>query len=225
MKRNPVIVAAVLIAGCFQERNRSIELMNHGVEMGRQKLYDSAIRDLKQAIATDPTNAAAHYNLGIIYKDMKKWPDAQNEFSESLKFDVGNPALHYELGSAYLEEKKLAEAQHEFEEALKIDPKLYKAHYRLGVVLQVQEKLREADAEYRKAIEVKPDLEGIITVEITVDNGGKVTATNVKDTTAKNPKVESCITDAVKKWAFPKPKGEGVVVISYPFVLKLGDKQ
>ena len=29
-------------AACNQERNRSIELMNHGVEMGRQKLFERA---------------------------------------------------------------------------------------------------------------------------------------------------------------------------------------
>src|SRR5690349_7119116 len=91
--------ALVLVAGCYQERNKSIELMNQGVEAGRQKLYDSAVRDLKQAIAVDQTNAAAHYNLGIIYKDMKKWSDSASEFGEAIKFDAANPALYYERGS------------------------------------------------------------------------------------------------------------------------------
>ena len=49
------LVGAVLLAtGCFQERNKSIEMMNRGVEAGRQKLYDSAIRDLKSATTIDP---------------------------------------------------------------------------------------------------------------------------------------------------------------------------
>ena len=38
--------------GCNQERNKSIELMNHGVEMGRQKLFDRAVSDLNQALPT-----------------------------------------------------------------------------------------------------------------------------------------------------------------------------
>src|SRR4051794_7564664 len=78
-----IILGVVLVAGCYQERNKSIELMNHGVEMGRQKLYDSAVRDLKQAINVDPTNAAAHFNLGVIFKDMKKWSDSAGEFGEA----------------------------------------------------------------------------------------------------------------------------------------------
>ncbi len=151
-----ILVAAALLAGCYQERNKSIEYMNKGVEFGRQKIYDSAINNLKLATQTDPTNAAAYYNLGLVYKDQKKWTDASSAFSDAIKYDGENPALHYELGSALFEEKKVGEAEKEFEAALKIDGKLYKAHYRLGVALQSEEKFREADAEYRKAIEANP---------------------------------------------------------------------
>ena len=59
----------VAATGCNQEHNKSIEIMNKGVEEGRQKLFDSAIRDLKTATTIDPSNAAAYYNMGIIYKD------------------------------------------------------------------------------------------------------------------------------------------------------------
>jgi tetratricopeptide (TPR) repeat protein len=153
-----IATAALLVAatGCNQEHNKSIEIMNKGVEEGRQKLFDSAIRDLKTATTIDPSNAAAYYNMGIIYKDEHKWTDAADAFNSSLRLDPENPALHYELGNALFEQAKVTEAQAEFEKALKIDPKLYKAHYRLGVTLQVQDKLREADAEFRKAIEANP---------------------------------------------------------------------
>src|SRR3954447_14913506 len=97
------LVLPVILAGCYQERNKSIELMNHGVEMGRQKLYDSAIRDLQQAIQIDPTNAAASFNLGVVYKDQRKWDKAAENFAAAVKYDGDNPALHYELGSAYFE--------------------------------------------------------------------------------------------------------------------------
>src|SRR5438445_3230686 len=143
-------LVAVGAAGCNHEQNESIEVMSKGVEAGRQKLFDSAIRDLKQATVIDPSNAAAYYNMGIIYKDMRKWTDAADAFSAWLRLDPESPALHYELGNSLFEQGKVTDAMGEFEKALKIDPKLYKAHYRLGVTLQAQDKLREADAEYRK---------------------------------------------------------------------------
>ena len=172
MKR--VIAAAMLVAatGCNEDHNRSIEVMNKGVEAGRQKIFDSAIRDLKQATVIDPTNAAAFYNLGVIYKDERKWPEAADAFTSAARLDADNPALHYELGNALYEQSlppepvahpeklgnpaKVGEATAEFDKAIKLDPKLYKAHYRMGVALQSQDKLREADAEYRKAIESNP---------------------------------------------------------------------
>jgi tetratricopeptide (TPR) repeat protein len=156
MKRLFACAALLVAAGCNQEHNKSIEVMNKGVDEGRQKLYDSAIRDLKQAVTIDPTNAAAYYNMGVVYKDQRHWPDAAEAFSNAMKFDGDNPALHYELGNALYEQSKVADAQAEFDKALKLDPKLYKAHYRLGVALQAQEKFREADVEYRKAIEANP---------------------------------------------------------------------
>jgi tetratricopeptide (TPR) repeat protein len=156
--KNLLATAALLVAatGCNQEHNKSIEIMNKGVEEGRQKLFDSALRDLKTATTFDPANAAAYYNMGIVYKDLRKWSEAADAFGSAIRLDADNPALHYELGNALFEQAKVGEAQAEFDKALKIDPKLYKAHYRLGVVLQSQDKLREADAEFRKAIEANP---------------------------------------------------------------------
>lgn len=169
MKR--VIAAALLVAatGCNEEHNHSIEVMNKGVEAGRQKIYDTAITNLKQATTIDPTNAAAFYNLGVVYKDERKWPDCAEAFAAAAKLDAQNPALHYELGNAYYEQTLPQDAQHpvgnpaklpeavtEFGKAIEIDPKLYKAHYRLGVALQDSDKPKEADAEYRKAIEANP---------------------------------------------------------------------
>ena len=143
-------------AGCFENRNKSIEFMNRGVEMGRQKLYDSAVRDLKLATETDPSNHLAWFNLGIVYKDQRKWDEAANAFGQAANLDSNNAEYHYELADADQEGKKLDQAKSEYEAALKIDPRLYKAHFRLGTLLQSKESYREADAEYRKAIEINP---------------------------------------------------------------------
>ena len=42
----------------------------------------------------------------------------------------------------------------------------------------------------------------------------------VQTSTMKNRNVEQCIAAAVRRWLFPKPKGGGIVIVSYPFVLK-----
>jgi hypothetical protein len=35
-----------------------------------------------------------------------------------------------------------------------------------------------------------------------------------------NPELEECIIGRVLAWVFPKPKDGGLVVITYPFILK-----
>ncbi len=160
----------MIMIGCNQERNKSIELMNHGVEMGRQKLFDRAVSDLRQAVLIDPGNDLAYFNLGIVLKDQKKWSEAVSAFADAVKNSGDNQSYRYELGSAYqsqyedqrkvdplkADKRLLEQAKSEFEAALKLDNKLYKAHYRLGNILEAMEKYREADAEYRKAIEMNP---------------------------------------------------------------------
>jgi hypothetical protein len=42
----------------------------------------------------------------------------------------------------------------------------------------------------------------------------------VRSTTMNNQPVENCIMARIKTWAFPKPKGGGQVLVSYPFLFK-----
>ena len=148
-------VLPILGSGCYENRNKSIELMNEGVEAGRQKLYDTAVRKLKLAAETDPTNYKAWSNLGMIYKDQKKWDEAANAFTKATELHNDDASFHYELGLALQEAKKLDQAKTEYEASLKIQ-RSFRTHFRLGTVLQAQEKFREADAEYRKAVELNP---------------------------------------------------------------------
>jgi hypothetical protein len=33
-----------------------------------------------------------------------------------------------------------------------------------------------------------------------------------------NAELESCVAGRVRTWQFPKPKGGGVVIVTYPFI-------
>jgi TonB family protein len=72
------------------------------------------------------------------------------------------------------------------------------------------------DAELAKG----PFFEGRVMVQFTIAGAGNVVESVVQESTAKNAAVEKCITDAVRAWMFPQPKGGGIVVVSYPFVLR-----
>ncbi|MBU0550542.1 TonB family protein [Myxococcota bacterium] len=73
---------------------------------------------------------------------------------------------------------------------------------------------------YEKELNVKRDLEGKIVVKFTISGTGSVIAASIAETTMRNANVESCLTKKIQRWAFPAPKGGGIVTVRYPFIFK-----
>jgi hypothetical protein len=84
----------------------------------------------------------------------------------------------------------------------------------------IRRHLNEVKFCYEKELMHKPDLYGRVMVQFTISGTGAVIASIVQNSTMNNPSVEQCIAGAVRRWEFPKPQGGGIVIVSYPFVLK-----
>jgi len=138
---------------CSQERIKAIELANRGAEEFKNNLYDSAEKDLKQAIQTDPSYEIAYYNLGKVFQKQRKWDKAIESFEQAVQHKPDNANYQYDLGEAYLESKKIDEAQKALQAATAADPKLFKAWWRLGLVYKMLDRPKEADDALRHAIE------------------------------------------------------------------------
>src|SRR3954471_17183655 len=138
---------------CSQERIKAIELANRGAEEFKNNLYDSAEKDLKQAIQTDRTYEVSYYNLGKIYQKQRKWDKAIESFEQAAQHKPDNANYAYDLGEAYFEMKKLDLAEKALKQATEHDSKLFKAWWRLGLVYKVLDRPKEADDALRHAIE------------------------------------------------------------------------
>jgi tetratricopeptide (TPR) repeat protein len=138
---------------CSQERIKAIELANRGVEAFRNNLYDTAEKDLKQAIQTDPSYDVAYYNLGKVFQKQRKWDAASEAFEQAAQRAPNNANYQYDLGESYLESKKIDQAEKAFIAATNADGKLFKAWWRLGLVYKGLDRPKEADNALRKAIE------------------------------------------------------------------------
>src|SRR4051794_11577412 len=119
---------------CSQERIKAIELANRGAEEFKNNLYDSAEKDLKQAIQTDPSYEIAYYNLGKVYQKQRKWDKAAEAFESAVQHAPKNANYQYDLGEAYLEAKKVDQAEKALQASTEADPKLFKGPWRLGLV-------------------------------------------------------------------------------------------
>jgi Tfp pilus assembly protein PilF len=141
---------------CSQERIKAIELANRGADEFKNNLYDSAEKDLKQAIQTDPSYEIAYYNLGKVFQKQRKWDKAIESFEQAVQRKPDNANYQYDLGEAYLESKKIDEAQKALMAATAADGKLFKAWWRLGLVYKMLDRPKEADDALRHAIEANP---------------------------------------------------------------------
>ena len=72
---------------------------------------------------------------------------------------------------------------------------------------------------YEQELAKHPDLGGRVVVQFTIAANGSVIASVMQSSTVGNPRVESCIVQAVKRWEFPQPNGGGLVIVSHAFVL------
>ena len=73
---------------------------------------------------------------------------------------------------------------------------------------------------YERELVRTPGLMGRVMIQFTIAATGQVVASMVQSSTLGSMPVEQCIAQSVRRWEFPKPQGGGIVVVTYPFVLK-----
>ncbi|MDQ3266563.1 MAG: adventurous gliding motility protein GltG [Myxococcota bacterium] len=73
---------------------------------------------------------------------------------------------------------------------------------------------------YESLINQYPKLAGKVAVKFVITAAGTVSTSSVAQSTANNATLDQCVAGRVRTWQFPKPKGGGIVVVTYPFIFK-----
>jgi TonB family protein len=71
---------------------------------------------------------------------------------------------------------------------------------------------------YESQLTAHPNLHGKVAIKFVISASGTVAQSQVAQSDVKNPELETCVAGRVRTWVFPKPKGGGVVIVTYPFV-------
>jgi TonB family protein len=71
---------------------------------------------------------------------------------------------------------------------------------------------------YESQLTSHPNLRGKVAIKFVISASGTVAQSSVAQSDVRNAELETCVAGRVRTWEFPKPKGGGVVIVTYPFV-------
>lgn len=121
-------------------------------------LDEARVQALMTVIKNDPTNAGAALQLGNLYFDAERYPDAIKWYEESLRLDPRNPDASTDLGISFYYTGQVDRALAQFETSLTIDPRHTKTMLNKGIVLAFgKQDLAGAEAAWKQVIAIAPD--------------------------------------------------------------------
>lgn len=149
-----------------------------GVTMLSRGDAESAIRDLTQAIAMDPsmgdayfkraqanmdvsetTQAEADYvRAGEIYRTQKRMSTALDAFNRALEINSKSVPALINRGDIYSLQENTSAAMDDYQDALKANKNNFRANFELGKAYFALGKYKDADKRLRKAKEIDPSV-------------------------------------------------------------------
>ncbi len=120
--------------------------------------YEGAAACFRRAIALDPSNENAHYDLGNALRHKGQLDGAITEYREAIRLKADFAAAYSNLGYALAGRGEPAEAEAACRKAIELKPDYAEAFVNLGRALEKQGKPAEAETACRRAIELKPEL-------------------------------------------------------------------
>lgn len=101
----------------FQERNEvlSYTYKNLGNAYNGLQRFEEAANALKRAAEIEPTNASAHFNLGLTLFNAKRYSEAIEAYKQVIKLRPNLAQAHYNLGLTYVAISDRKQAMDEYE--------------------------------------------------------------------------------------------------------------
>lgn len=99
----------------------------------KAKENQQAVDTYQKVIQLTPDDASLHNNLGTVYADMGKLPEAQAEFEKAAQLDpAGASRYYFNVGAIMYNAGKMDEASAAFAKVIQADPKNAQAYFLEG---------------------------------------------------------------------------------------------
>jgi len=113
-----------------KDKNLVAVLTREADSYHKARMNDKAVEIYQKAIAANPTDAGLHNNLGSVYADMGKIPEAQQEFEKAAQIDPANASrAYFNMGVVMYNKGKMDEASAALKKSIELDPKYSDAYF------------------------------------------------------------------------------------------------
>ena len=113
---------------------RAFDDASRALRSGRTEEAERAYRALANA---NPELGGPHANLGLIYRQAGKLPEAVNEFETAVRLSPRQPVYLNQLGITYRQKGDFAKARDAYQKALALDPGYSGATLNLGILFDL----------------------------------------------------------------------------------------
>jgi tetratricopeptide (TPR) repeat protein len=102
-----------------QDLQSLVQMANRMFAQGDAKSAETLYRTV---LDSDPDHFDALYNLGVVYRDQRRLPEAQASFEAAIRSRPDHAEAHFALAVTYASQQQLEKAAAEIETVLRLDP-------------------------------------------------------------------------------------------------------
>ncbi len=123
---------------------------------------------IRRSLAANDRFFQAHYGLGLLLTQQKKFEEAAEHYKKSIEINPKNYRPYFSLGNVYSQQKKFDLAIPQYESTLKLNEKNTDAYFYLGLAYYYQDQNKNARKYLQKYLELapsssfRPQVEGIL---------------------------------------------------------------
>ena len=132
-------------------------LTQKGIALHQQGNFAEAQVIYEQILVIQPDHFDALQLLGVLFAQVKKYPQAVEFLSKALEINPNHAGANNNKGNALKELKRFDEALASYDQAIVIDSNHVGAQSNRGIVLKELKQFDEALASYDQAIKINPD--------------------------------------------------------------------
>jgi tetratricopeptide (TPR) repeat protein len=155
-----LLVVMLALGGCKNAEASKAEYLKRGDQFLKEKKYQEATIEYRNALQLDDGLASAHWGLAQAYEGLDRYSEAIQEIQRTIELDPSNLDARCRLGNYYMVGKQpnIAEAERLAREVLSKDPNFVEGHILMATVLYAQDRAHpeKALAELNRAIEIDP---------------------------------------------------------------------